>query len=193
MQQELSSNLKQIYDLELTLGNQAQVHESSHAAFPLVVVFKEPLHRTEIESKIQIVPPVKWYSSEDTAGYISEDTRQSLQAPIGAVDEVARVAMQKFSTNLRAIYDLELSLGNTVKWVNELVESPCSLYIVFKKPLHKDEVEATLSLSPFVKWFESHDPHWPIEGGYQCEETSHVIAGPLRYQPGSTRGYPQTW
>ena len=46
MKQELSPNLRPIYDLELALGSAVlQTRESSHAAFRVTVVFKEALHR----------------------------------------------------------------------------------------------------------------------------------------------------
>jgi len=157
-----------------------QVRESSHAALPLAVIFKEPLHRAEVESKIQIVPPVKWYVVGGFAGYVSEDTRQSLQGPAPAIAEVTRAAKLKLSTNLRAIYDLELSLGNTVIRVDEPAGSLCPLAIIFKNRLHKTEIESTLSLPQSVKWWENHDPHYSIEGGYGCDETGHAIAGPLQ-------------
>jgi hypothetical protein len=181
MQQTLSASLQPIYDLELALGNQVvQVRESSHTALPLVVVFKEPLHRAEVESQIQIVPPVKWYAVGGFAGYVSEDTRQSLQGPTPAITEVTRSAKQKLSTNLHAIYDLELSLGNAVVRVDEPAGDRCPLAIIFRNPLHRAKIETTLSLPPTVKWWECRDPHYPIEGGYACNETGHAIAGPLR-------------
>ena len=87
---------------------------------------------------------------------------------------------QSLSTNLQGIYDLELALGNTVVRVDEPAGDRCPLAIIFKNPLHKGEIESTLKLSLTVKWWESRDPHYPMEGGYGCDETDHALAGPLR-------------
>lgn len=181
MKQELSASLRLIYELELALGNQVvQVRESSHTALPLAAIFKEPLHRAEVESKIQIAPPVLWYAVGRFAGYVSEDTRQSLQGPTPGIAEVVQCIKQRLSPNLQSIFDLELLLGNTVVRVDEPAGSLCSLATNFKNPLHKTEIEATLPLPSLVKWLENHDPHYSIDGGYKCEDTSHVLVGPLR-------------
>lgn len=180
MKQKLSPNLQPIHDLELALGNTVvQVRESSHAALPLAVIFKEPLHRAEIEAKIAIVPPVAWYGVGGFSGYVSEDSRQSLQGPTPAVAEQVRIARRKLSPNLQPIFDLEVSLGNSVLRVDEPAGSLCPLAVIFRQPLHRAEVDATLRLASAVEWWENHDPHYSIEGGYACEETRHAIAGPL--------------
>ena len=180
MKQRLSPNLQAIYDLELALGNTVvRVDDSGQAALPLAVIFMEPLHRAEIESRIEIVPPVKWYSIGKFGGYVCEDTRQSVYGPMADVAEVVRDVKQKLAPNLQPIYDLELALGNTVVRVDEPAGSLCPLVIIFKNPLHKTKIESTLSLPPSVKWWESCDPHYPIEGGYGCDETGHALAGPL--------------
>jgi hypothetical protein len=181
VKQQISSNLQPIYDLELALGNTvAWVHNSGPAALPLTVVFTTPLHRKMIESRITIAPPVKWYSVGNFGGYISEDTRQSVQGPMPDAADLAQDARDQLCPSLQPIYELELALGNTVARVDEPAGSLCSLAIVFENPLHKSEVESSLSLSSKVKWWESRDPHYPIEAGYKCEETTHVIAGPPR-------------
>ena len=180
MKPEVSTDLRPIYELELALGNKvAQVRESSNAALPVAVIFEEPLHRAEIESRITVLPSVKWYSVGGFAGYVSEDTRQSLQGPSAAITDVARDVKQKLSTNLHAIYDLEVAFGNTVVRVDEPAVSVCSLAINFRCALHKTQIESSLSLPTSVKWLENHDPHYPIEGGYKCDETTHAIIGPL--------------
>jgi len=146
----------------------------------MAVIFREPLHRAEIESKIQISPRVKWYAVGGFAGYVSEDTRESLQGPTPAIAEAMRVAIRRLSTNLLTIYELELSLGNVAVRVDEPAGSLCSLAVRLKDPLHKAEIATRLSLASSVKWLENHDHHYPIEGGYRCEETSHAIIGPLK-------------
>jgi len=178
MKQELSHCLHVIYDLEMVLGN-VVVRVNDNPSLPLSVVFKEPIHRAEIESRAKIEPPVKWYSVGAFAGYVNEDNRQSLQGPAPAVANVAQDLRRKLAPNLQEIYDLELSLGNRVVRVDEPGGDRCPLAIIFKNPLHKAKIETTLSLSPTVKWWECRDPHYSIEGGYGCDETGHAIAGPL--------------
>ena len=112
---------------------------------------------------------------------MTEDTRQSLQGPAReSISELAHDARQKLSPNLQSICDLELSLGNTVIRIDEPAGDRCPLAIIFKKPLHKAEIASHIELAPDVKWWENRDPHYPIEGGYMCEQTRHALAGPLR-------------
>ncbi len=85
---------------------------------------------------------------------------------------------QRLSPNLQPIHDLELSLGNTVVRVDEPAGSRCPLAVIFKRPLHKTKIESTLSLPPTVKWWESRDPHYPIEGGYGWYATACSQATP---------------
>ena len=179
MKQKLSPNLQAIYDLELALGN-AVVRVNDNAPLPLIVVFKEPLHRAQIESAAKTEPPVKWYSVGAFAGYVSEDTGQSLQGPTPALAGATQEVRKKLAPNLQAIYDLELSQGNSVIRVDEPAGDRCPLAVIFKNPLQKAKIESTLSLPPTVRWWECRDPHYPIEGGYGCCETGHAIAGPLR-------------
>jgi hypothetical protein len=180
MTQKLSPDLRAIYDLELMLGNALlRVDDSPHTAFPLTVYLKEPLHREQVESTLEIKPPIEWQSDDMFAGYVSEDTRQSVNGPIPPLAELLRNALEHFAPNLRAIYDLEISLGNLVQEVDEPAGDRCPLAIVFKRPMHRATIESKLSLPAVVKWWECRDPHYPIQGGYSCEETHHVIAGPL--------------
>jgi hypothetical protein len=87
--------------------------------------------------------------------------------------------IHKLSSKLQAIYDLEIALGNTVIRIDEPAGTQCPLAIIFKNPLNRKKIESSLSLSPSVKWWENHDQHYPIEGGYGCDETGHAIAGPI--------------
>lgn len=181
MKRKLTPNLQQIYDLELTLGNTViRVDDSGHAALPLTIVFEQPLHRTEIEHRISIVSPVRWYVVGGFAGYVSEDCRQSLQGPSQAIGVIAENARQRLSMHLQAIYDLEVKLGNSLVGIDEPAGPVGSLALTFKMPLHKSEIESSLSLPSSVEWWESRDPHYPIEGGYGCRQTGQSIGGPLR-------------
>jgi hypothetical protein len=87
--------------------------------------------------------------------------------------------MTKLSPALKPIYDLELTLGNEVERVDEPAGSECPYAVIFTHPLHFDEIEQGLVLPRSVVRKESRDPHYPIEGGYKCESTQHVVAGPI--------------
>jgi len=181
MTRKLSPNLQAIYDLELTLGNSLlRVDDCPHSAFPLAVYLKEPLHREQIESTLGVKPQIEWHSNDMFAGYVAEGTQQSVKGPIPPLAELLRNALGYFAPSLHAIYGLELSFGNSVDRVEEPAGDRCPLAIIFKNPMHKGKIESTLSLPSSVKWWECRDPHYPIQGGYACEETHHVIAGPLR-------------
>lgn len=87
--------------------------------------------------------------------------------------------MSKLSQDLLPIYQLELERGNEVERVDEPAGTNCPYAVVFKKPLHKAEIEEMLDLSPSVKYWESRDPHYSKEAGYRSETTRHAIAGPI--------------
>ena len=180
LEAKLSPDLQMIYTLELTLGNVVvRVNDSGQTALPLPIIFKEPLHRAEIEAKIKISPSVTWYAIGNFAGYVSVNTRQSLQGPAPAIATVAQGIRERISTSLCSIYDLELFLGNTVIGVDEPAGSRCPLAVNFQSPIHKNEIESRLALPPTVKWWEYRDPHYSIEGGYACDSTGHALIGPL--------------
>jgi hypothetical protein len=85
----------------------------------------------------------------------------------------------QLAAELVPIYELELRLGNAVNYVAEPAGTACPYAVVFKRPLHKEDIERELRLAPTVCYWESHDPHYPIEAGYQCAITRHSISGPL--------------
>ena len=88
--------------------------------------------------------------------------------------------LQKLSKNLKPIYEAELALGNIVTRIDEPAGTNSPLAVVFKSPLHKGEISSNLTISPLVRWWESRDPHYEIEGGYACDDTRHIVSGPLR-------------
>src|ERR1700730_15021851 len=88
--------------------------------------------------------------------------------------------MTKLSPALEPIYDLELAQGNEVDRVDEPAGSECPYAVIFKYPLHFDVIEQRLVLPRSVVRRESRDQHYPIEAGYKCETTEHVVAGPIR-------------
>ncbi|HRT88361.1 MAG TPA: hypothetical protein P5296_17265 [Anaerohalosphaeraceae bacterium] len=179
MAQELIPDLRAIYELEMALGN-TLVRIDDSSPFPLAVYLKEPLHRAKIESELTIAPPIQWHSYDVFAGYVCDNTQQSVKGPVPHISELAQNVIRKLSSNLRSIYDLELALGNEVVHVYEPAGDRCPLEIIFKKPLHKAEIASRLKLGSDVTWWENRDPHYSIESGYMCEQTRHALAGPLR-------------
>jgi hypothetical protein len=93
---------------------------------------------------------------------------------VAAVDANPRV---KLSKTLRPIYDLELSLGNEVGWVEEPAGTRCPYAVIFKRPLHLAEIRLAVPLDRLACW-ENHDPHYPIHAGILCELTRHCVEGP---------------
>jgi hypothetical protein len=87
--------------------------------------------------------------------------------------------MSKLSHDLWSIYQLELDKGNEVASINEPAGTKCPYAVVFARPLHKAEIETELNLSPFVKYWESRDSHYPKEAGFYSEVSGHAIAGPI--------------
>ena len=81
------------------------------------------------------------------------------------------------SKNLQPIYDLELALGNSRAEYSTTADG--GIYISLAQGLHRAEIEKRLKLPALVEWFENHDPHYPIEGGYFCRETKDCIVGPI--------------
>ena len=88
-------------------------------------------------------------------------------------------SMRHLSPDLRPIVDLELELGNTVERIDEGAWTICKFAVVMTRALHVKEINRRLELPPTVKYWESEDPHYPIEAGYTCDTTTHAVSGPL--------------
>lgn len=88
--------------------------------------------------------------------------------------------VSELSEDLQPIYALELRLGNEVVRVDESAGASCPLAVIFKHPLHFEEIEKELKLAPSVEYRENRDTHYPLEEGYFCGKTHHAIAGPMR-------------
>ena len=87
--------------------------------------------------------------------------------------------IERLSPDLLPIVELELSLGNQIRFVQTEGWSRCPLAVTFERPLHFAEVKVRLTLPDTVKTWENRDPHYDIESGFSCEKTRHAIAGPI--------------
>ncbi len=87
--------------------------------------------------------------------------------------------LDDLSPHLRALYDLELSLGNVIVRTDRDAWTQCPLAVVFHDPLHFDDAKQ-LIIPDCVKRWESRDPHYAIEAGWFCEQTRHSLSGPLK-------------
>ena len=92
--------------------------------------------------------------------------------------------MISLSENLIPIHDYELSLGNEVLRRDENMWSKCPLDVVFKDPLHFEEIRRDLHLPTSVEYWENHDTHYDLEAGFMCKETGHSLSGPLSQPKG---------
>ncbi|MFT3800990.1 MAG: hypothetical protein QM766_07195 [Burkholderiaceae bacterium] len=81
--------------------------------------------------------------------------------------------------NLSAILAFELARGNTVIRVDRPAGSRCPLAVILAQPLDIAGFKANHVLSTGVDTWENRDSHYPLEAGYICERTRHVLAGPL--------------
>jgi hypothetical protein len=177
VKREFAPSMLAICNSELDLGNSID-RLIDNPPLPLIIVFKEPIHKRELEAAKVIEPFLRWFSHGGFAGYVNESTGQSVQGPSAEGTEAVR---GKLTPSLQAVYDLELSLGNLLDRIEEPAGDRCPLAVIFKRPLHKAAIESTLALPSIVEWWESRDPHYSIEGGYVCNETRHAISGPLAY------------
>ena len=87
--------------------------------------------------------------------------------------------MKNLSNNLKPIYELEISQGNTVVSIDSPAGTKCPLAINFKNGLNHFKIKNELTLSNSVEHFINQDSHYPKESGYVCKKTNQVISGPL--------------
>lgn len=85
----------------------------------------------------------------------------------------------ELSADLMPIYEFELANGNEVERIDQPAGTKCPFCIVFKHPLHKFEFTLDIELSPTVRYWESRDPHYPLEAGYASDVSRHAVCGPL--------------
>ena len=86
--------------------------------------------------------------------------------------------MADLSKDLKPIYELELQLGNEVLRVDSPAGTTCPLAVIFRDPLHFDEINRHLNLSPSAVRWSNSDSHYPVESGYYSSVSRHAIAGP---------------
>lgn len=82
------------------------------------------------------------------------------------------------SSSLRAIYDYEISRGNSVERIDRPAGSNCPLAVIFAAPLDIRGFIDAKGLPANVTTWENRDRHYPLEKGYLCETTRHALAGP---------------
>jgi hypothetical protein len=98
--------------------------------------------------------------------------KQSLKEPMAVNRSI------QLCPHLKPVYDLEISLSNILKQVEEYAYTKCDLAVVLAKPLHFNEIEKQIKLPSSVKRWENKDSHYSIEAGYFCQTCKHSIAGP---------------
>ena len=85
---ELSKNLRNIYEYEVALGNEVlRVDEPAGSNCPLAVVFRQPLHFTEIAANLVVPAAVERWENRDThysleAGFVCRESRHSIAGPL---------------------------------------------------------------------------------------------------------------
>ena len=86
--------------------------------------------------------------------------------------------MAELSDDLRPIYEFEIQSGNQVVGVGSPAGTACPLAIIFRDPLHFQEISDRLDLPASVIRWDNTDSHYPIESGYLSNVSRHAIAGP---------------
>jgi hypothetical protein len=87
--------------------------------------------------------------------------------------------MTRLSKNLQPIFEFEQQHGNKVLRIEEPARTKCPYAVVFKYPLHFDEIALDLPLGEAVEKWEYRDYHYCPEAGFFCKETRHAVYGPI--------------
>ncbi len=85
----------------------------------------------------------------------------------------------RLSPSLRGVFRLELDAGNVIERVDVDMYSRCALAVIFKSPLHFEEIKARFGKPERITCWENRDGHYSIEAGISCDRTGHSIAGPI--------------
>ena len=87
--------------------------------------------------------------------------------------------MSKLGKELKLIYDYEINKGNLIEQIDEPAGTSCPLAITFKKKLFFIGSNEENDLTPNITFWESRDPHYPLQSGYKDSVSNYVICGPL--------------
>jgi len=88
--------------------------------------------------------------------------------------------MISLSSDLMPIYQLELGLGNQVVRVDQPAGTLCPLAVIFRDPLHLEEIGNQIPLAATVSQWTNDDPHYPLETGFSSSISQHAVAGPTK-------------
>jgi len=86
--ENLSKNLKPIYDYELAQGNEVVgVDVEAWSRCPLAIYFRDPLHVEGIVRDLPLAPTVSRWENRDThypleIGYVDSESNHSISGPI---------------------------------------------------------------------------------------------------------------
>ena len=88
--------------------------------------------------------------------------------------------MISLSDDLLPIYHLELQLGNQVVRVDSPAGTLCPLAVIFRDPLHFEEIGRRLPIAASIARWTSSDPHYPLESGFSSTISNQAITGPTQ-------------
>jgi len=88
--------------------------------------------------------------------------------------------IKELSDQLKKICEYEISRGNRVQRVDKPAGTNCPLAVIFHAPLDVSGFLKMYGLPNGVETWENRDRHYPLEKGYVCGDTRHVLAGPTR-------------
>lgn len=83
-------------------------------------------------------------------------------------------------SDLRPIYDHELTAGNFVSSITAPAGTKCAYAVTFAEPLTFVDSPAAEFLPSYIQYWECRDPYHDLEAGYFCSKHRHSVAGPLR-------------
>lgn len=83
-------------------------------------------------------------------------------------------------STLQPIYELEVSLGNSIKSIEAPAGTHCFYAVNFRKKLHLKVIYEQLLLPESVVEWSNKDHHYDLQTGFYCNKFKHSIAGPLK-------------
>jgi hypothetical protein len=94
------------------------------------------------------------------------------------MDELARRALRVLCEHLRPLCEAELRRGNRVTNIAEYAWTACDLDITLENSIDPAALEKEQIVPAGVTYWDSDDPHYPIQAGYNCKACRHSFAGP---------------